>query len=265
MKLAVQTLLLPGDDIHAKFAAAAEAGYDGVEVATGSSFDLLANEAEVGAASDAAGVAVAAICTAGEHDPVIEDRIERTRRIETLQALLACADRLGATGVVSVPVRPFAGVDHRLLPGLAIETYTEVVAGLDEGSSRIFLEPLNRFEAKYLLRVEQAADLARAVDHPRCVALADTFHMNIEERSWTEPVLNTAGLIGHVHIADNNRFEPGAGMIDFLPFFRALKQIGYTDYIALECFHPSGSGLSGPPIETLVRTAAFIRDRWSQA
>ncbi|MGI8485651.1 MAG: sugar phosphate isomerase/epimerase family protein [Thermomicrobiales bacterium] len=265
MKLAVQTLLLPGDDIHAKFAFAAEAGYDGVEVATGPSFDLLAQENEVRAASAASGVPVAAICTAGEHDPVIEDRAERTRRIETLQALLGCADRLGAMGVVSVPVRPFAGVDHGLLPGLAIETYAEVVAGLGEGTARIFLEPLNRFEAKYLLRVGQAVELAKAVNHPRCVALADAFHMNIEERSWTEPVLSAGDLLGHVHIADNNRFEPGAGMIDFKPFFGALKQIGYADYIALECFHPSGSGLSGPPLETLVRTAAYMREEWAQA
>lgn len=63
MKLAVQTLLLPGQDMHARFAAAAVAGYDGVEVATGPSFDLLANEGEIGVASAAAGVAVAAICT----------------------------------------------------------------------------------------------------------------------------------------------------------------------------------------------------------
>jgi len=265
MKLAVQTLLLPGQDMHARFAAAAVAGYDGVEVATGPSFDLLANEGEIAAASAAAGVAVAAICTSGLHDPVIEDRAERTRRIETLRALLACADRLGATGVVSVPVRPQAGVNPALLPDLAIETYSEVVDGLEEGTSRIFLEPLNRFETRFLLRVGQAVDLAKAVGHPRCVALADAFHMNIEESSWTEPVLAAGDLLGHVHIADNNRFEPGAGMIDFQPFFGALKQIGYADYISLECFHPSGSGLSGPPAETLRRTAAFMRDQWTTA
>ena len=265
MKLAVQTLLLPGDDMHAIFAFAAKAGYDGVEVATGPSFDLLAREDEVHAASAASGVPVAAICTAGEHDPVSDDRTERRRRIETLQALLACADRLGALGVVSVPVRPSAGVDHRLLPELAIETYAEVVAGLEEGRARIFLEPLNRFETKYLLRVGQAVELAKAVNHPRCVALADAFHMNIEENSWTEPVLGAGELLGHVHIADNNRFEPGAGMIDFKPFFGALKQIGYADYITLECFHPSGSGLSGPPLETLVRTAAYMREQWAKA
>ena len=263
MRLAVQTSLLPGHDLHAKFAAAAVAGYDGVEIPVGPAFDILAREGEILAASAASGLPVAAICTAGVHDPVIADREERARRIRVLQDLVACADRLGATGVVSVPVRPQANVDPALLPDLAVETYREVSEGLAPGTARIFLEPLNRFETRFLLRVGQGVDLAKAVGHPRCVVLADTFHMNIEESSWSEPVVQAGDLLGHVHIADNNRFEPGGGMIDFGPFFGALREIGYGGFIALECFHPSGSGLSGPAAETLKRSATYLREVWA--
>lgn len=267
MKLAVQTSLLPGDDLHAKFAAAAVAGYDGVEIPTNPSFDILEHEAEILAASAASGIPVAAICTAGIHDPVVADREERTRRIHALQELVACADRLGATGVVSVPVRPaeHAKIDPAVLPDLAVETYREAAEGLEPGTARIFLEPLNRFEARFLLRVGQGVDLANAVGHPRCVVLADAFHMNIEEASWSAPILEAGDLLGHVHIADNNRFEPGGGMIDFRPFFAALQEIGYDSYISLECFHPSGSGLSGPAAETLKRSASYLRDAWAAA
>jgi len=267
MKIAVQTSLLPGGDLHAKFAAAAVAGYDGVEIPTNPEFDILAHEAEILAASAASGIPVAAICTAGIHDPVVADREERTRRIRALQELVACADRLGATGVVSVPVRPaeHAKIDPALLADLAVETYREAAEGLAPGTARIFLEPLNRFETRYLLRVGQGVDLANAVGHPRCVVLADTFHMNIEEASWSAPILEAGELLGHVHIADNNRFEPGGGMIDFRPFFAALQEIGYDSYISLECFHPSGSGLSGPAAETLKRSASYLRDVWAAA
>lgn len=267
MKIAVQTSLLPGGDLHAKFAAAAVAGYDGVEIPTNPEFDILAHEAEILAASAASGIPVAAICTAGIHDPVVADREERTRRIRALQELVACADRLGATGVVSVPVRPaeHAKIDPALLADLAVETYREAAEGLASGTARIFLEPLNRFETRYLLRVGQGVDLANAVGHPRCVVLADTFHMNIEEASWSAPILEAGDLLGHVHIADNNRFEPGGGMIDFRPFFAALQEIGYDSYISLECFHPSGSGLSGPAAETLKRSASYLRDVWAAA
>ncbi|MGB3330085.1 MAG: sugar phosphate isomerase/epimerase family protein [Thermomicrobiales bacterium] len=265
MKLAVQTSLLPGDDLHAKFAAAAAAGYDGVEIPTGPAFDILAHEDDLLAASAASGLGVAAICTSGIHDPVIADRDERRRRIRVLQELVACADRLGATGVVSVPVRPQANLDPALLPDLAVETYREAAEGLTPGTARIFLEPLNRFETRFLLRVGQGVELANAVGHPRCVVLADAFHMNIEEASWSEPILQAGDLLGHVHLADNNRFEPGAGMIDFRPFFAALKAIGYGGYLSLECFHPSGSGLSGPAAETLQRSAAYLREAWATA
>ncbi|MGC4191719.1 MAG: sugar phosphate isomerase/epimerase family protein [Thermomicrobiales bacterium] len=266
MKLAVQTSLLPGDDLHAKFAAAAVAGYDGVEIPTGPAFDILQHEGEILAASAASGIPVAAICTADIHDPVVADPEERARRIRVLQDLVACADRLGATGVVSVPVRPTrqAEIEPGLLSDLAVETYREAAEGLAPGAARIFLEPLNRFETRFLLRVGQGVDLANAVGHPRCVVLADAFHMNIEESSWSEPVIQAGDLLGHVHIADNNRFEPGAGMIDFRPFFGALREIGYAGYISLECFHPSGSGLSGLASETLKRSAAYLRDVWAR-
>src|SRR5262249_58408173 len=106
MKLAIQTLLLPGEGIAEQFANAARYGFDAVEVAVGSGFDLGERFDEVRRASESAGLPVCAICTHPIHDPLVPDPTDRARRFAALASLLRLADDLGARGVVSVPVRP---------------------------------------------------------------------------------------------------------------------------------------------------------------
>ncbi|CAA9543434.1 MAG: hypothetical protein AVDCRST_MAG33-235 [uncultured Thermomicrobiales bacterium] len=275
-RYAVQTLLLPGRDLMEQFANAAAYGYDGVEVAVGPSFDLSARLPELRSASAASGIPVAAICTHPMHDPLHPDQDEQTRRLLSLTRLLGLAEDLGAAGVVSVPIRPGAafpgsdpssGADAFIPPAEIDLPYAGRVLGewagtLSAGTSRLFLEPLNRFEATLLNRVGQAVDLARAIDHPRVVALADLFHMNIEEADLGQPIRTAGPLLGHVHIADNNRLECGAGCMDFRPSFAALHDIGYRGWISLECFSTGGPRVTDPASESLPRSVAILRETW---
>lgn len=268
-RLAIQTLLLPGASLDEQFANAARYGFDGVEVAVGPAFDLHARASDVRDAARRSGIPVAAICTHPIHDPLVPDPVERERRFAALADLLALADDLGALGVVSVPVRPphplpgpDDGSDGMAAAADALRAWAET---LPAGSSRVFLEPLNRYEATFLNRVGQATALARAVGHPRVAALADLFHMNLEEASLVEPIVEAGPLLGHVHIADNNRFEPGAGCLDFSAPFAALRRIGYAGYLGIECWSPAGPRLSGDPEAVLPATVAFLREAWSAA
>jgi sugar phosphate isomerase/epimerase len=219
---------------------------------------------------DSSGVPVCAICTHSIHDPLQPDAIERERRFAGLAELLRLADELGAAGVISVPVRrpvtfPDFTDQDRELRAFAIEQFLSWAATLPAGQSAVFLEPLNRYEATFLRRVEQAVDLATEIDHSRVTALADLFHMNIEEASMSEPILGAGERLGHVHIADNNRLQPGAGCMNFQPTFSALKRIGYAGYVSIEC-----SALGGPlaeqgPEAMLTESARFLREQWNRA
>ena len=271
-RFSVQTILLPGRDLAEQFASAVAWGYDGVEVAVGPLFDLGTKLPELREASAAAGIPVAAICTHPMHDPLHPDQREQRRRLTALTTLLAQADELGAAGVVSVPIRPgsaFPGPDapaddDDVVPTAAIDldyaarVLGEWAATLPSGSSRLFLEPLNRFEAQLLNRVGQSVALARQIDHPRVVALADLFHMNIEEASMHAPLIEAGARLGHVHIADNNRLEPGAGCMDFRIPLEALREIGYGGWISLECFGPDGP-VTQPASDSLPRAVALLR------
>jgi len=275
-RFAVQTLLLPGRDLAEQFVNAAAYGYDGVEVAVGPSFDLGDRMAELQSASESSGLPVAAVCTHPLHDPLHPDPAEQRHRLVALARLLDQADELRAAGVVSVPIRPggafpgadpATGVDAFISPesidlGYAGRVLGEWAATLPDGQSRVFLEPLNRFEATLLNSVGQAAELARVVDHPRVVALADLFHMNIEEANMGEPVRSAGRLLGHVHIADNNRLECGAGCMDFRPTFAALVETGYTGWISLECFSLGGPRVTEPASLSLPASVALLRETW---
>lgn len=260
LRLSIQQALLPGDTLSEQFARAAGYGFAGVELNHSDRFDVRRQADLITAARDAAGIEVAAICTTGKQDPVIADHTERNRRITELVELVDTASALGASGVISVPIRPAANFDDAALPELAIDIYQRIAGHLGEGDAAIFLEPLNRYEAKFLNRVGQAAMLARMVGSPRVLALADLYHMNIEERSLDTPIREAGELLGHVHLADNTRDEPGAGMLDFAPAFAALREIGYGGWLSLEC-----RGLSGPPEEALPATVRYLQGTWDAA
>ncbi len=273
LKLAVLDFLLPGETLEAQFANARAFGFDGVEMAIRPDSDLDAVAREVGAASQATGVPVAALCTAGVHDPLQADPALRRERFAGLADLLALADELGANGVVSVPIRPSRGFASKAaldewvddLTEQAVTAFGEWAPALPEGRSAVFLEPLNRFEATFLRTVGHAADIARRVDHPRVRALADLFHMNIEEADMAQPIREAGSWLGHVHTADNTRLEPGVGCLDHRPTFAALREIGYDGYVSVECFSPGGAVLSGPPEIVLPMSKAWMRERWAEA
>lgn len=273
LQLAIQTLLLPGDSLETKFANARRYGFDAVEVAVGPDFDLGKNIAEVQSAIANTGVPVVAICTHPIHDPMEGDATARHLRLQGLVDLLRLADEIGAHGVVSVPVRSrdllaaTTSLDDAInqMSDDLVDSIGTMAEQLPDGTASLFLEPLNRYEAWFLNRVEQAVNLSNRIGSPRVKALADLFHMNIEESNLGDPIRYAGGQLGHVHVADNNRVEPGAGYLDFRPFFRGLQDIGYTGAVSIECFSSRGPVVSGDPEVVLPASVRFMRSAWDDA
>ena len=62
----------------------------------------------------------------------------------------------------------------------------------------------------------------------------DGINMNIEEAHIGDAIRAGKGYIGHVHVADNDRWYPGHAHYDFQETIQALKEIGYDGALALE-------------------------------
>ena len=79
--------------------------------------------------------------------------------------------------------------------------------------------------------------------------------MNIEEADIRQAVIENGRYIGHVHIADSNRYQPGQAHLDFKTLFSALSEIGYSGDIVFEC-----RVIGDNPVKRYGESCAFIRD-----
>jgi D-psicose/D-tagatose/L-ribulose 3-epimerase len=98
------------------------------------------------------------------------------------------------------------------------------------------LEVVNRYESNQINTALQALEMLERVNAPNVVVHLDTYHMNIEEADFMQPVLACGKRLGYVHIGESNRGYLGSGTIDFAQFFHALAMIDYAGVITFESF-----------------------------
>ena len=118
----------------------------------------------------------------------------------------------------------------------------------------LVLEPLNRYEDHMVNRLEQAVELVDAVGLPSRAGAGR--HVPHEHRGgrahvarWSRP---PRGL-GHVQVSDSNRFQPGAGHLDWAALLGTLDAIGYDGHLAVEC------RLRGEPAAAVAAIPGFLR------
>jgi sugar phosphate isomerase/epimerase len=98
----------------------------------------------------------------------------------------------------------------------------------------IVVEPLNRAETNFINNVPEGLEIVKLVGHPNIRLLCDFYHM-LREDEPADHILQAAGYVYHVHIAEKERrTAPGIEGDDFRPYLRALKEIGYAGHISIE-------------------------------
>ncbi|HZF58108.1 MAG TPA: sugar phosphate isomerase/epimerase family protein [Rubrobacter sp.] len=225
-----------GEDVAASAERLARLGYDAMEV-----------EGEPGRhdpgrikkAADDAGLGVSSVCPnfTPNRDLSHPDLSLRSEAKGYLRSLADFAAEVGAPLFIVAPtaygrVRPVA--DPRDEWRWAIEGVRE--AGEYAGSLGVdlSLECWNRYGTYMLNRLDEGAKMWREAGLPNGGVMADTFHMNVEERSPPDAVRGLGSLLNHVHLSDSNRLAPGLGHIDFAGFIRVLEEVGYEGYLAFE-------------------------------
>lgn len=98
----------------------------------------------------------------------------------------------------------------------------------------LLIEPINRYETNFVNTAAEGLAVLDEIDEPSVKLLLDTFHMNIEERTFTDALSAAGDRLGYVHVADSNRRAPGQGHIDFAAIMSALNTIGYRGMLVGE-------------------------------
>lgn len=98
------------------------------------------------------------------------------------------------------------------------------------------VEAINRYETQFLNTMQEASEFVLQIGHPNVRTMADTYHMNIEEKDPAASVRKYGYLLQNLHLADSNRMAPGDGHFNFVSLVQALRDIGYDKVCSYEVF-----------------------------
>jgi len=253
IRLGLQDRFAPGANVRQRFESARRFGFDAIEL----SVDTIASARQAVRER----VPVSALCGGYRGWLIDPDDDRRAQAREDLETFVDVAGELGC-GCVVVPIwgrtrnLPNIGTGRTREDDEAI--FVDAMRGLasraERAGSRLFIEPLNRYQNDVCQTVAQALRLREQIASDAVFVMGDVFHMNIEESDMAAALRGAGRWLGHVHLADNQRAEPGTGHLDLRPVFGALAAMRYDGFASFEL-----ASLSGPADVVLPRSVAHVR------
>lgn len=165
-------------------------------------------------------------------DPNPEVRHAAIERIKSHVPVAASFNAAIIIGLVRGMLKP--GVTPQQANGWLCEALQACSRAARPAGVRLALEPINRYECTLINTVSEGLDLIKMVGEDNFGLLLDTFHMNIEEPVIEESIRNCGDRIFHFHVADSNRWYPGAGHLDFPAILKELAATGYNGFVSGE-------------------------------
>jgi sugar phosphate isomerase/epimerase len=226
------------NDLAEGCAQASRLGFDAVEVFPSSAESLNVRETQSLLAGHR--LKVAAVGTGAgwvKHklrltDP---DAAVRRRAREFAASVIAVAGELGAPAIIgSMQGRCEAGLARSQVLQWLGEALEELSGESAKFNQVLLYEPLNRYETDVFSRQGDAAAFLRTLRSRNIRLLCDLFHMNLEERSIADTLIEAGPMVGHIHWADSNRRAMGFGHTEVGPIIAALRAIGFSGYLSAE-------------------------------
>jgi len=254
--------IVPGDTLEARLAKLEELGYDGIQIQRKTRADIGLD----GIRRALKGSKIEVPVWGRGATLLAAEPAARKQAVEDVKEGLREAADFGAMGSIFVPVRqpqmappPPPKTLLELERETLMEQLAEIVPVAEQVKVKLVLEPLNRYETHFIKHLETAAAICREVGSPYLTFMADFFHMNIEEVDLAKAIEANADYLSYVHLADSNRYEPGAGHLDFRSPLAALKRVGYDGWLTLECKILGEDKAGG-----LASAAKVIRGLWAE-
>lgn len=131
---------------------------------------------------------------------------------------------------------PRTKIPYKTLRDGFLDSTEQIARYAKERGVKIAIEPVNRFEAYagFMNTIPEVIDVIESVGLDNLYALADFFHVNMEDGPITDTLRCAGDRLIHIHLADGNRQAPGTGHINFLDIIRTLDNIEFAGYMALD-------------------------------
>jgi D-psicose/D-tagatose/L-ribulose 3-epimerase len=251
MKFGVHSFMIvddiDGQTIDELAATAASWGADGVEVHTDLASKLPIPELKKAGARHGLEWTLGVVLTA-DNNLVSPDAATRRAGVEHITSALRAAAEIGASnigGVLSAAGRVFSGRSatavelERVADGLS-----EVSAVAEALDVTVSIEATSRYLGYVLNTAEQARTLIDQVGSSHIKVQLDTFHMNIEEASVPQGILDAGTSLGYVQIAESHRGLLGSGHIPWREVMESLRAVNYDGWLTFEAFTPTHANIA---------------------
>jgi D-psicose/D-tagatose/L-ribulose 3-epimerase len=194
-----------------------------------------------GAAADAGLGLTYSIGLKADMDLASEDAATRKKGVAFLQDVARAMKYLGGTVLAGInysswPRKLLPGEDKQILTNRALEGVREAIKAAEDCDVLFCVEVVNRFEQFMMNIAAEGIAFAERVGSPNCKILLDTFHMNIEEDSLRNSIVEAGAWLGHFHLGEPNRRPPGRGRMPWPEIFGALREINYKGAVVMEPF-----------------------------
>ena len=251
MKLSLCNEVLREFEFARQCAYAAELGYAGLEVAPFTLGDdayrmPAARRAELRRAAAEAGLAVSGLHWLLVAPPGLSitsaDRAVRERTIDVMRHLIELCAELGGNYLVHgspAQRRITSGRDPEEASARGEAAWAAIAGDAQKAGVVYCIEPLAAPDADFVNTLEEAAAIVRRVANPALRTMIDTSAAGVMEKAPVAELVRhwmPSGLVAHVQFNDRNRRGPGEGEDRFAPVVRALRETGYTGWIAMEPF-----------------------------
>ena len=107
------------------------------------------------------------------------------------------------------------------------------------------VEAVNRYETYLINLASQTSDVLDAIDEPNVFAHLDTYHMNIEEKGFYEPIVSLGPRLRYIHLSESDRGTPGTGNVHWDEVFRGLEDASYEGALVMESFAAVNEAIIG--------------------
>ncbi|MBA4190821.1 MAG: sugar phosphate isomerase [Planctomycetaceae bacterium] len=181
-------------------------------------------------------------------------RIDHTKRALTL------AKELGAKCITTEPGGPIEGRPWGECLKLFVEMLKPVVEHAEKEQVLLLVEP----EPDLLIETaDQYLEFASKISSPFLGLNFDIGHSYCVKDDPADTVRRLGKLIRHVHLEDiaptrvHHHLIPGEGAIDFGSTLKALKEIGYQDWVTIELYtcHENPDGAAKTARERVLKIA----------
>jgi len=166
------------------------------------------------------------------------DPADRTAFLAEIQASTEAAQRFETTRLVTLTGNELPGVPREVQHKSIVEGLKRAHDVVAPHGVTLIVEPLNTLvnhQGYYLNHTPEAFEIMREVASPNVKILFDIYHVQIMDGNLIETIRKNIASIGHFHVGDvPGRHEPGTGEINYTNVFRAIRETGFRDFVAME-------------------------------